>query len=414
MNFPECVLNIRIDIDMTSTNKRAPNKHELSNSNKRTRKLWNKIDHSELRERNPLPPLCILSSDSVTDIKDLYVNAYKCQLCGSNMSIMDDGSNTCTSATCGAIGEYEVSMAPESNNAAGETDSSVDTTRYGATINPLLPESSFGCQIICRPGTSTEMKFMSRISNWGAVPSHEKMLYQEFEYISTVAQNAGIPMNIIEHAFIIHKSNSKQQLYRGKNRNGMKAGSIYVACILNGHPRTPQEIAKIFHLSIKNAMFGCTHAIAMIHRLKNTVHTSELGIGIDGLNFDMLTQIKPSHFIARYCSQLQFPADLIHLAKFISEIIESQPQKYSSKPQSIAGGILWHISSQLKIGISKSSIADICGVSEVTISNCNKWIQTNWPVLIPSVVLDQYATPHAITSTPPSVKSHKRNQLATK
>jgi transcription initiation factor TFIIB len=357
---------------MKHTCKRTSGTH-----NAKTRKLWAKVDAGF----NHFPEVQL--------IKEIE---QKCPVCQSAVSIMEDGSFTCISPNCGNMSGFEISMAPDGINASEGSDNT-DTTRYGCPINPLLPESSFGAQIICRPGASTEMKFMSRIAKWGSAPSHEKTLYTEFEYIATMARNADIPTNIIEHAFIIHKCNLDQQLYRGGNRDGIKAGSIYIACMLNGCPRTPHEIANMFKLNHKSVLFGCTQAMNMIHRLKAAVYDSELGIGIDGLDFNKLTDIKPSHFIARYCSQLHISGDILNVARFIADIIESHSKKYNSKPSSMAGGIILYISNHLRLGIPKSRIAPLCGVSDVTIVNCCSWIQSQWDELIPQVILEQHRRP---------------------
>ena len=347
-----------------------------THSNAKTRKLWAKVDAG----LNVFPEIPL--------IKEIDQS---CPACHSEMSVMEDGSYTCTSSQCGNMTGFEISMAPDGINMSEGSDAT-DTTRYGCAINPLLPESSFGAQIICRQWATPEMKFMSRVVRWGN-PSHEKTLYNEFDYISTMSRNSDIPTNIIEQSFILHKFNLEQQLFRGGNRDGIKVGSVYIACLINGYPRTPYELSRIFKINYKSVLFGCTQAMNTIHRLKTAVYDSELGIGIDGLDFNKLTDIKPSHFIARYCSQLHISGDILNLARFISNIIEGHSKKYNSKPYSMAGGIILYISNHLRLGIPKSKIAPLCGVSDVTIVNCCAWIQSQWTELIPNNVMEQYRRP---------------------
>ena len=60
-----------------------------------------------------------------------------------------------------------------------------------------------------------------------------------------MAQNAGIPKIFIDCAMTVHKDISEQKMFRGMNRDGIKAASIYIFRRLNGCQRTAYEIADI-------------------------------------------------------------------------------------------------------------------------------------------------------------------------
>ena len=45
-----------------------------------------------------------------------------------------------------------------------------------------------------------------------------------------------------------HKKISETKTYRGLNRDGIIAASIYIACRINNYPRTAKEIANIFNI----------------------------------------------------------------------------------------------------------------------------------------------------------------------
>ena len=50
---------------------------------------------------------------------------------------------------------------------------------------------------------------------------------------------------------------SKQKTFRGLNRHGIIAASIYISCSINNYPRTAKEIATIFNLDCTSATKGC-------------------------------------------------------------------------------------------------------------------------------------------------------------
>ena len=64
-------------------------------------------------------------------------------------------------------------------------------------------------------------------------------------------------------------------------------------------------------------------------------------------------------------------------------------------PHSIAAGIIYFISQMCKLNISKKDVKNVSEISEVTINKCFKKMELIKDDLIPSVILQKYA------STPP-------------
>ena len=89
------------------------------------------------------------------------------------------------------------------------------------------------------------------------MPYKEKSQYDEFQLITIISQNAGIPKMIIDDATKYHKEISEAKTFRGLNRDGIIAASIYISCRVNNYPRTAKEIADIFNLDNTSATKGC-------------------------------------------------------------------------------------------------------------------------------------------------------------
>ena len=169
-----------------------------------------------------------------------------CNMCNSVMIIMEDGFPTCVNKECGVINRDTLDYSPEWRFYSAEDKNANDPTRCGNPINPLLEKSSFGCKVLCNTKSSYEMKKIRKWTEWQSMPHKEKSLYDEFQFITIMAQNSDIPRIFIDFAMIIHKDISQQKMFRGMNRDGIKAASIYISCRLNGCPRTAHEIAEIF------------------------------------------------------------------------------------------------------------------------------------------------------------------------
>ena len=69
------------------------------------------------------------------------------------------------------------------------------------------------------------LKRIRKWTEWQAMPHREKSLYEEFQFITIMAKNAGIPRIFIDDAMAIHKEISAQKMFRGMNRDGIKSAS---------------------------------------------------------------------------------------------------------------------------------------------------------------------------------------------
>jgi len=214
------------------------------------------------------------------------------------------------------------------------------------------------------------------------MPHKEKSLYDEFQFITIMAQNAGIPRIFIDDAMTIHKDISEQKMFRGMNRDGIKSASIYISCRLNGCPRTAHEIAEIFKLDKTSATNGCSMAVNILHNIERNIEPS---------NKADLCVTLPSLFIERYCSRLNFNQELTMLSKFIANKIEKNNLITDNIPHAIAAGIIYFIAYNCQMNISKQDIKMICGVSEVTINKCFKKLEINKDNFLPKAILDKYS-----------------------
>ena len=352
--------------------KTKKSKTDLSSLEKK--KLWDLFDNDKET---------IYNSTDTGKIDCIYSKeSGLCNLCNSNLVIMEDGFPTCTNMNCGLIYKDTLDYSPEWRFYGGENKNATDTTRCGNPINPLLVESSFGCKVLCTSKSSYEMKKIRKWTEWQSMPHKEKSLYDEFQFITIMAQNAGIPRIFIADAMAIHKDISEQKMFRGMNRDSIKSASIYISCRLNGFPRTAHEIAEIFHLDKTSATNGCSMAVNILHNIERNMEPSQQA---------ELCITLPSSFIERYCSRLNINQELTMLSKFIAHKIETNNIITDNIPHAIAGGIVYFIAQNCNLNITKPDIKQICGVSEVTINKCFKKLEVLREQLLPKSVLQKYA-----------------------
>ena len=337
--------------------------------------LWNIFDN-EIKQNSSLnktPLECIYRESGTRDF---------CDYCENILAFSDEGFLTCTNKNCGIIYKDIVDQTAEWRYYGADDNQNSDPTRCGMPINPLLEESSYGCKILCMGGMSYEMRKIKRYTEWQSMPYKEKSQYDEFQLITIMAQNAGIPKMIIDDAIRYHKKISEFELtFRGDNRDGILAASIYISCRINNFPRTAKEIANIFHLDVTSATKGCKNALAIINNIEKDMDNKEK------TNFGKTT---PESFIERFCSKLNINNELTKLCQFISMKIEKANIMPENTPHSIAAGIVYFISQICNLNISKRDVKIISEISEVTINKCYKKLEKLKDQLIPEVIIKKY------------------------
>jgi len=333
-------------------------------------KIWNMFDNEIGTEKQQLE--CIYRNSGEREF---------CDTCQSSLAFTEQGFLECTNKQCCIIYKDVLDSSAEWRFYGADDNQSSDPTRCGMPINPLLKESSYGCKVICDGRSSYEMRKIRRYTEWQSMPYKEKSQYDEFQRITTMAHNSGISKLIIDDAIRYHKMISEQKTFRGLNRDGIIAASIYISCRINDHPRTAKEIATIFHLDTTSATKGCKNATSIINSME---------VDVNNENKTHLGTTNPGDFIDRYCSRLNMNSELTKLCKFIAVRIEKNNIMPENTPHSIASGVIYFVCMNCALNINKRDIHNISEISEVTINKCYKKLDTIREKLLPNAIINKY------------------------
>lgn len=346
-------------------------------------RLWNVFESQVSETEETKEPLeCLFGSSG---------NRESCEMCQHGLSYSEEGFLTCTNNKCGIIYKDIVDQTPEWRYFGADDNQGADPTRCGMPINPYLEESSYGCKVLCFGKTSYEMRKIRRYTEWQSMPYKEKAQYEEFQRITIFANNAGISKKIIDDAIRYHKKISEyEQTFRGDNKDGLIAASIYISCRINNYPRTAKELATIFHLDVTSATQGCKNAQTILNILERDMDVK------DKTSF---CKTRPEDFIERYCTKLNINTELTKLCKFIAIKIEKNDLMPENTPHSIAAGIVYFISQLCKLNVSKRDVKSISEISEVTINKCCKTLEKMTDKLIPSAILNKYVGTNSSAGT---------------
>lgn len=318
------------------------------------------------------------SDDSTPPLECVYRTVgerEQCDVCSSAVAFTEEGFLACTNSVCATVYRDVLDHSAEWRN-YGEGGS--DPTRCGMPVNPLLQQSSYGCRVICPMNSSYEMRKIRRYTDWQSMPYREKSQYDEFSRIHTLANQGGIPKMIIDDALRHHKRVSEHQTFRGLNRDGIIAASIYVACRTNGYPRTAKEIATMFRLDVASATKGCKNAVAIINELEEDIPET------DRTRFTETTAVA---FIERFCSKLSMNASATKLCQFVTMKLDQHNWIPENTPHAKAAGVVYFVAQICGAAVTKQDVHRISDISEVTINKCYKKLVELRSQLVPSCFL---------------------------
>ena len=303
----------------------------------------------------------------------------KCSKCNVFMVVSDEGFNTCS--ICGVIAKDTIDQTAEWRFFGADEGQSGDPSRCGMPINPLLYSSSLSCKVLPGKGSSYEMLKIRRYTEYQSMPYIERSRNKDFQWIVMMGTQSGIPKLILDESLYYYKMISEFRTFRGLNRDGIIAASLYVAARVNQYPRTSHEIAVIFNLDTSSATKGCKRGITIINDIETKLSTS------DKIS---MKQTTPMSFIERFCSKLYIPPDIIKICTFAAMRVHNNNLIPENTPQSIAAGIIYFVATMCKLNVLRKDVSIVSDISEVTINKCNKKIENIKTDIIPQMIINKY------------------------
>ena len=360
-----------MDKNFNDSKKQRTKKFKKKKDMEKIKEAWQQIDDEIQKDTNIE---CIYEKNNI-----LETNI--CNDCNSTLYTDEHGFLFCSNQLCGKLYKNAIDFGAEWRYYGADDNNNTDPTRCGMPINPLLVESSFSCKVMCNKNSTYEMRKIKRYTEWQSMPYKEKSKYDDFQIITMIAKNAGIPKIIIDDAIRYYNKVSEAKTFRGLNRDGILAASIYISFSINKNPRTSREIASIFHLDNTSATKGCKNAINILNNIEMENENSDITV---------FTKTTPCTFIERYCSKLNINNELTKLCIFIAKMVEMKNYIPENTPNSIAAGIIYYVSLYCNLNINKKNINQISTISEVTINKCCKKLESYHDKLLPKSIIQKY------------------------
>ncbi len=181
------------------------------------------------------------------------------------------GERVCT--CCGQVMGNYIDEGAEWRVYANTDD---DPSRTGTVTSELLPNSSYGSMMMRKRGMlqSEEAKSIAKLSAWSYSSHGERSWMGIFDAIQTTALRAGLTKAIIMDGCGLFKNVEDSQKTRGETRRALMAAAVFTACRQNEATRSHEEIAHLFHVSIR----ALCKALTSFENESSSVLNTQLGL----------------------------------------------------------------------------------------------------------------------------------------
>jgi transcription initiation factor TFIIB len=183
-----------------------------------------------------------------------------------------------------------------------------------------------------------------RVSN-----ATERNLAFALTELDKVASRLNLPKQTREQAAVVYRKAVEKGLIRGRSIEGVSAASLYAACRMRSIPRTLDEISIASKLNRKE--IGRTYRFVM----------RELSINLDPTT--------PIDYVPRFCSELGLSGELQSKAIEIIKMAMEKELTSGRGPTGVAAAAIYIASVLLGERRTQREVADVAGVTEVTIRN---------------------------------------------
>lgn len=283
----------------------------------------------------------------------------KCPECNGKRIIKDYEKGELLCAQCGLIITENIQdLGPDWR--AFDAEQKAKRARGGAPIKYMRPNKGLMTEIDqynrdIRGGRISPKKQaqLYRMRKWhkrvSIASSMERNLVIALAELDRVASSLGLPENLKESAALLYRKAVKEELIRGRLIESVVAAVIYAICRIQGIPRTLDEISKSSGMEKKE--------IGRAYRFLK----SELDVNVP------LTD--PGQYVQKFATALRLGGNVQEEAiKLIKKALKKGLIS-GRGPTGVAAAALYIASAMFGEKRTQKEVADVAGVTEVTIRN---------------------------------------------
>lgn len=283
----------------------------------------------------------------------------KCPKCGNTHLTRDYSRAEIVCEKCGLVIDADlIDHGPEWR--AFDSEQREKKTRTGSPITYRLHDkglsTTIGWQNRDAYGHSIPARNRAqlyRLRKWQArtriSDGMERNLSLALSSLDRMSSMLNLPRNIRETAAMIYRKAARQKLTRGRTIEGIIAAVLYAACRQCNLPRTLEEIGRVSQIEKK-----------------------EIGRNYRNISRKLklrLLPTTPQDYISRFCSKLNLSNDIQIKTTDILKKAASQELTSGRGPTGMAAAAMYIASVLCGERITQREVAEVAGVTEVTIRN---------------------------------------------
>ena len=177
-----------------------------------------------------------------------------------------------------------------------------------------------------------------------------------FTFLDAMRSKLGLPEHVVEKSAYLFRKTGQMELLRGRSTLPVMCAVIYIACRITDTPRTLSDIADAAGIKKK-----------VIQRFYRLLHEN-----LDEVNS---TSYSPSEFVSRISSKARLSEKTMRNARKILEFSDKRGITSGKHPMSMAAAAVYLALQDNHEKVSQTVIAQVSGISAVTIRNRVKEIE---------------------------------------
>lgn len=178
-----------------------------------------------------------------------------------------------------------------------------------------------------------------------------------------MAERLSLGKQFMDRAQEVFKKTHEGKTLKGRSSEAACAACLYIACRLEKRPRTFQEICAVTRNADKFAVGKAYKAI--YKKLQSDLDEGGAGAG-PGMQ-KQVGLLSPKDYIRRFCSQLQYPNDVVQSCTAVADAVQKHGVSSSRNPHSVAAAIIFFLGQMSSSPRSLDEVSAVSGVAGATI-----------------------------------------------
>ena len=328
------------------------------------------------------PPAMEAPRDAYKENLDNILMCNECKEFPPNL-VEEFSSGDMVCGSCGlVVGSRIIDNRSEWRTFANDDQGNDDPSRVGESANSLANDEGLRTQVDMRAANG---KLAGKLNSINKKSQSEKLnndLQEGFRAISGLVDVMQTSTIVGQTAMHIYKLAYEHGQLKGKQREAVIAGCIFIACRQCGVPRTFREIYSITHVQKKEIgrVFKSLESFLSKIQEKNPQASAAQGVK----DYKASSSTSAEELCTRYCSLLAFrnTPRMEKIAKALARKTTGIPDLAGRSPLSVAAACIYFASQYLEDPRASKDIASVAGVSDGTIKTAYKFLYNTRDTLV--------------------------------